>query len=49
MLKAIFPEIPHSLDSTGDLVSAKQIKLHAIWKDEWGKVHDSASMISSFC
>lgn len=35
MLKPIFPEIPHSVHSTGDLVSAKQMKFNAIWNAEW--------------
>ena len=37
MLKPIFPEICHSVHSTGDLVSARQMKLNAIWKAEWAE------------
>lgn len=35
MLKPIFLEIPHSIHFTGDLVSARQMKLNVIWKAEW--------------
>lgn len=34
-LKTIYSEVPHSLDTPGGLASAKQMKLHVIWKGEW--------------
>lgn len=33
--QSLFLEIPHSIHSTGDLVSARQMKLNVIWKAEW--------------
>lgn len=48
-LNTVFPELPHSLDSTGFLDSAKKINLHTIWKDEWSRVHASAFVNFDSC